>query len=503
MSRSPHRVTLIASLAAAVFCLVLLGLSGSGRGLVRAAQPVDNLPGGIPKAPAFVAGFPIPFFRTVDYRPRLGSLVGTDLDGDGRSELIVTVPSGLVTIIRRDGSRSPGWPRTFDHLPQPAYPVGEPGIGDLDGDGLAEIVVCVASGPNQRAYLFAFHQDGTDAFGWPIQPVAPGTGIAACTPSGTLVTDLEGDGSSEVVRALRHGAIVAFRGDGMPLPGWPVRIVPDPFGRRREINADLASFDPDGDGRRVVAFVESGAAPRLGVVSGSGEFLPGFPRLLEEVTDRHAPAAGDMDGDGDPELIQATLPLTADMMTAAGPLASEPAGPGPIAPATIHRLGPGAVEPFGWPVTLASGGPWGAVLADLDGDGRLDAVQQDGDLLLAVDGSGAALPGFPAPLHRHFVRSDSMEFSPWIAGAIDGSPLPELVQATSSVYRGLAYLRLRAVNARGQRIADFPFDAPGLFACSRPVLIDLTGTGPNDLALLACDGTNGGWSLVAWDLGTR
>jgi len=501
LSRSPHRTALFALLSLSV-CLPVIDLSGPGPDQARAAQPADNLPGSIPKAPAMVSGFPIPFFRTVDYRPRLGSLAGADLDGDGHNELIVLVPSGLVTVIRSDGSRAPGWPRTFDLLPQPAYPVGDPGLGDLDGDGLAEIVVCVAAGPDQRAHLFAFHRDGSDVAGWPIQPAAPGPGPAVCTPSSTLVVDLDGDRRAEVVRAIRGGVITAFSGEGRPLAGWPVQIVPDPFGRRREINADLAFLDTAGDGSQEVAFVESGAAPRLAVVSGSGRFLPGFPRLLAEVTDRHAPVAGDLDGDGSPELIQATLPLTADMMFAAS-LAAEPGGSEPIAPATIHRLDPGGVEWAGWPVPLVAGGPWGAVLADLDGDGRLDAVQQDGDLLLAVDALGAPLPGFPAPLHRGFVRSDALEWSPWIVGSIESSPRPDLLQAVSSVYRGLAYLRLHAMNARGQRVAGFPFDAPGLLACSRPVLTDLTGTGPNDLALLACDGTSGGWSLIAWDLGVR
>lgn len=501
MSRSPHRK--------ACFALVALGVSLSvlpsgapGSGTAGAAQPADNLPGSIPKAPPLVAGFPIPFFRTVDYRPRLGSLAARDLDGDGHGELIVLVPSGLVAVIGSDGSRAPGWPRTFEDLPQPAWPVGEPGFGDLDGDGATEVVVCVAAGPDQRAHFLALRRDGSDLPGWPIQPVVPGPGQAVCTLSGMQVVDLDGDGRAEVVRALRGGMVVAYSGDGQPLPGWPVQFGPDPLGRRREINADLARFDADRDGRPEIAFVESGASPRLGVVSGAGRFLPRFPRQIAEVTDRHAPAAGDVDGDGAAELIQATLPLTADLMTALSP-ASEPGSGEPIAPASIHRVDPGGVEPAGWPVTLAAGGPWGALLADLDGDDRLDVVQQDGDILLAVDGLGTPLPGFPTPLHRDFVRSDAQEFSPWIAGAIDRSPGPDLVQAVSSVYRGLAWLRLRAVDSRGRRVAGFPFDAPGLMACSRPLLTDLTGTGPNDLALLACDGTGGGWSLVAWDLDDR
>ncbi|MBI4169025.1 MAG: hypothetical protein HY510_03720, partial [Acidobacteria bacterium] len=91
------------------------GTSGEAAG-----QAIQGLQGGIPKSPPFLAGFPILFHRTIDYRPREGAGVAADLDADGRVELVVSIPSGLVTVIRPDGTRAPGWPRTFERLPQPA-----------------------------------------------------------------------------------------------------------------------------------------------------------------------------------------------------------------------------------------------------------------------------------------------------------------------------------------------------------------------------------------------
>src|SRR6185295_4081688 len=87
------------------------------------ALPSDGrLPGSIAKAPAYVAGFPIPFPRTVDIRPRQGSVVAADLDADGRQELVVSIPSGQILVLRTDGFHVPvpGWTRTFDDLEQPA-----------------------------------------------------------------------------------------------------------------------------------------------------------------------------------------------------------------------------------------------------------------------------------------------------------------------------------------------------------------------------------------------
>ena len=46
-----------------------------------------------------VGGFPLPFPRTADYRPREGSVVAVDIDGDGRVEIIVSLPSGILTVL--------------------------------------------------------------------------------------------------------------------------------------------------------------------------------------------------------------------------------------------------------------------------------------------------------------------------------------------------------------------------------------------------------------------
>jgi len=449
-----------------------------------------------------VAGFPLPFHRTVDYRPQNGAVVATDLEPDGKADLVVSIPTGIVTVIGANGAVRAGWPRTFDSLPQPAYPVGAPGVGDLQGDGSIEIVVCVVSGTNSRKnYLYAFTADGRDLPGWPVELSSQGDGYYSCSPAGVLLADIAGDKRPEILRGMNQDEVQAYSANGKPCPGWPVRLSPDALGNVRGINSELAAADLDGDGHSEVIFVESGLEPRLVAVAGTGQVMPGFPRILPEVVDRQAPVAADLDGDHLPELVQATLPFSGNFLESTLLDLSATAPTVPERPAELHVMGVDGSPKPGWPRDMASGGPWGSVLADLRGDKRLEIVQQDGDLLYAYDAMGQVLSGFPNPLHRDFLRSDSMTDSPWVVGDLDGDGAPDLLQTRSDFYAGSSYMRVFGQRQGGQPVRGFPFDMAGFSAASNPVLVDLTGDHQTDLVLLAIDGNGGGYSLIAWDLG--
>ncbi len=206
----------MAAICAAMIAASLL----SGESISAGSNIGSNVPGQIPKSPPFVAGFPIAFAAAADYRPREGSVTVADLDRDGRPELIVSLPAGVLTVLRADGSTAPGWPHLFADLAQPAYPIGAPGVGDLDGDGSPDLVTCVVSGnPVAQNLLYAFRGDGSPVRGWPVEMHAKSAGPYSCSPGGVLIADLDGDGRPEVVRGMSRGEIQAFRDDGAQLVG--------------------------------------------------------------------------------------------------------------------------------------------------------------------------------------------------------------------------------------------------------------------------------------------
>ena len=464
-------------------------------GTPPAAATLRNLP---PYAP----GFPRLFPRPVDIRPREGSVLAADLDADGKPELIAAVPSGFVTVVGTGGKTLRGWPRGFSSLPPPAYPVGAPGVGDLDGDGTSEVVFCVSSGWGTRAtYLVAVRADGTDLPGWPL--MVPSDDLyTACSPGATLVADLDGDGRAEVARSASPGTVWVFNADGEARPGWPFRSPLDAQGRKRYVNADLAAADLDGDGRPEIVFVESGFTPRLTALDAAGRMMPGFPIRLQEVVDRQAPAAGDLDGDGRAEIAQATLPFSLDLISGPPELSSlkPPPVPDPAIPAQMHSLHQDGSEARGWPKLLDGGAAWGALLADLDSDGQPEIVLGDGDRLFAWSADGTEMNGFPFAIHRDFPHAQSERLSQWSVADLDRDGRLDFLQARSLVDAGTTQMRLLGLRSGGQPMRGFPFTLDGLEAASNPVAVDLTGDGYPEIAILATEGTNGGWRLLAWDV---
>lgn len=323
------------------------------------------------------------------------------------------------------------------------------------------------------------------------------------------MADLDRDGRAEVAQAIAPAEIDVYDGAGRPQTGWPFHPPGRASGHAPALNARLAAADIDGDGALEVIAVESGLGPLLHALGAAGAEAAGYPRLLPEVVGDQAPAAADLDGDGMVEVVQPTLPASSDFLAPPGPAPSrlglpviqvEGIAPVTSPPGALHTLHHDGGEAIGWPVPLSEGAMWGAILADLDGDGRVEILQGDGDLLHGFDGHGQTLKGFPLTMHRLFTRATSRVDSAWVAGDLDGDGAPDFLRALGRLDPDGTALRIAAIQSRsGAPVPGTPWTVEGILPASNPTLVDLTGDGRPEVAVLAVDGITGGWRLMAWN----
>jgi len=129
-----------------------------------------------------------------------------DLDGDGRDEIITAFghpygpEKGRVHVFCGDGAPLPGWPRSA--VTSSRSTVEHIGIGDLDGDGVMEVVV---SGSESRSsgnhhqlysnYVAAFDISGALLPGFPKEIAQSGTLFAGAI----VLDDINGDGLLDIV----------------------------------------------------------------------------------------------------------------------------------------------------------------------------------------------------------------------------------------------------------------------------------------------------------------
>jgi hypothetical protein len=138
-----------------------------------------------------------------------------------------------------------------------------------------------------------------------------------------VLADLDGKRGLEIVVTALDGSVYAWRGDGKPLPGFPVVVEDKRTGRRSKLVSTPAVGDIDGDGRPEIVFGSNGvreglaaayAVHRDGNLHSGGPFLAGWdpvevPLLRDVLLPTLAagvqmtPTLVDVNRDGDMEVI--------------------------------------------------------------------------------------------------------------------------------------------------------------------------------------------------------
>ncbi len=169
-----------------------------------------------------LTGFPFTVGDKIRSSPAIG-----DVDNDGNNEVVFGSHDGGLYIVSLVGSEE------MVYL-QNGYIVGSPALVDMDSDGDMEIIFTTQRGSNSGE-LFAIHHDGADMEGFPVNInekmlVGPATG------------DLEGDGIIDIVLCTWDDNIYAIDNTGLTKPGFPYTST-----NRFNSPPTLVDLDGDGD----------------------------------------------------------------------------------------------------------------------------------------------------------------------------------------------------------------------------------------------------------------
>lgn len=217
-------------------------------------------------------GFPVNLNSQLQYQPTEVSLGGGNSNG-----LICATNNSKITILGSDGVSLPGWPQLT------GYPSGTiPVSGDVNGDGQADIVFASQDG---KVHLFSLLGEEQD--GWPFfmdaRPVPGSPAIGLLSPE---------TGLPQIAIASIDSTVYLLNGDGS-LGGtwrWPNRTDSRPY---QPIIAETSQ------GPAVITTSYSGS---IYAWDASGSRISGYPFGNPGGT-IYPPVAGDLNGDGQSELI--------------------------------------------------------------------------------------------------------------------------------------------------------------------------------------------------------
>lgn len=385
--------------------------------------------------------------------------ISCNMDIDDDLEIVYCIGQ-KVYVFNIDGSIVDGWPQQMS-LP----PNGAPAYGDVDGDGIDEVVVSVATaGTGSQGRIYVFEKDGTNTTGFPLTLL----GGATKTP---VLADINGDGAMEIIveeRDYPDGYIGVYYGDGSSVSGFPALMdyIPGSAAAVGDINGDGIPEIIGESYYSVVAF------------DINGNMLDGFPYTLGggRVFSYSSPVLADLDGDGNREII------VGDHSTTAGNGA-------------IHVITHEGMAFTGWPQYIENWIYGPPAVGDIDGDGSLDIAVGDQVLsgvpvskVKAWDKDGELLEGWPSEnvwsVNNQIILAD-----------IDGDNQIELMwDDNTSEGKYLGY------NHDGTPMEGWPLEVNYSTFFMNPVIADVNNDGITDICGGGIDfGGTYDCSIYLWD----
>lgn len=223
-----------------------------------------------------------------------------DLDDDGKAEVI-----HLEKTSHTGPSQSTLWVFDGDGTPMPGFPYGagslkgttsSPAVADINNDGDLEIIAVTED------RIDVVNHTGTSFAGWPkFMPSIPGSGGGIRDfMSSPAIGDLNNDGLPEIVVGWLDGEVYAWTGaTGVALPGFPSDIVAS-GGAFDQYLRSPAIGNLDGDSAPEI--VISAGNANIYAVKNNGAVMGGFPLALPGIVYGSC-AIWDIDQDGFVNLV--------------------------------------------------------------------------------------------------------------------------------------------------------------------------------------------------------
>jgi hypothetical protein len=307
-----------------------------------------------------------------------------DLDYDGLDEVVIPCADGNLYAWKSngdeliDGDQNPATIGIFANLSW-QYAYGSPVLADIDQDVEIEIVV-----PSRSDSLYVFNPDGTSVDGWPLW-------VGEHAMGSPCVADLDLDGNAEIIMAVNDSKMFVFSAGGDTL--WTAVI---------DIGGDFPPSPAVADiaGDEQLEIIQPNEYGDIYVLSATGETLHLWQDALDFDTGSSV-VVGDVDGDSSLDLVVASQSGKVYALTSTGELLD------------------------GWPIVTGASLFSTPSLADLDLDLDVEVIYASADNYVYVwdcEGVYAAGEGAPWPTFRYdFKRSGNAGYEPVTSVPEDGS----------------------------------------------------------------------------------
>jgi len=150
-----------------------------------------------------------------------------DLDNDGQVEIVFFDQAKYLYAVQQDGTPYPGFPVYMGYTAVSDW-VSSPGLGDMDGDGMLEIIYT----PNQTGLLSRIVVVDTDYAGGTSGQVLPGWPVIlpGSSEGSPVIGDIDGDLSPDILHGIGGGNesapynLYGYHSDGTMVDGFPITL---------------------------------------------------------------------------------------------------------------------------------------------------------------------------------------------------------------------------------------------------------------------------------------